>query len=93
MCASMNDLVKTCVVLLVVTVLFSAAAFSSAPEKTKKKPAAPKKDDPRHILDRLPKGTIIERDIVSCMQPTVLSVGLAFNTQAITVVTYQGTKH
>ena len=26
--------------------------------------AAPKKDDPQHILDRLPEGTIIERDIV-----------------------------
>ena len=63
MCMRMNALTKTCAMLLAVTVLFSASVFA-APKKAKKKPAPPKKDDPQHILDRLPEGTIIERDIV-----------------------------
>jgi len=50
----MNALTKACATLLGTGFLCAAVAPA----------ASPKKDDPQHILDRLPKETIIERDIV-----------------------------
>jgi acetyl esterase/lipase len=50
----MNASTKICVL------LFSACILCTTPELA----GAAKKDDPRKILDALPKGTIIERDIV-----------------------------
>lgn len=47
----MNALTKT-IVLLSVACVICTTAFAA------------KKDDPQKILDRLPKGTIIQRDIV-----------------------------
>ncbi|MBC8373074.1 MAG: alpha/beta hydrolase [Phycisphaerae bacterium] len=66
MCMCMNAWTKTCAMLLAVSLLCTATTFAAPPKKVAppKKKAAPKKDDPQHILDRLLKGTIIERDIV-----------------------------